>query len=276
MKYIFIILSMTTLFTYSQESAIFDRSFHKRTDDAKSNNKREYIIKDSIIEINDYNKNGLFRKGKFYGFTELENLDEFIWFNSNRQYDKSPKLKIKNRKGTVKYFNKDGKPTSEQLFIEDRTMFTQLWNNDKTYLTDGTGKYQCNSDKKNEKLVRIFKDSIEIESYIVRELKKDTIYYKTDTKAYPRTGLKLFYSDLAKNIQYPGLAKLLGIDKRITVEFVVNENGELTDFEPLNNKSLSFEKKAIKKLKKMRKWIPATQNGKKVKTRFRIPLTFKH
>lgn len=143
-------------------------------------------------------------------------------------------------------------------------------------MIDGSGKYQCNSDKKNEKLVRIFKDSVEIEGYIVRELKNDTIYYKTDTKAYPKNGLKSFYRDLAENIQYPGFSKLLGIEKRITVEFIVDENGKLTDFEPLNNRSLNFEKKAIEKLEKMPKWTPATLNGKNVKTRFRIPLTFKH
>ncbi len=274
-RHAFILLILTTL-SYGQESALFDRSFHHRTDDLKSKNKREYIVKDSVIEIKDYNKNGLFKTGKFYGFTDLKNLDEFIWFNSNRQYDKSPNLKIKDRRGTVKYFNKEGKLTSEQLFIEDKTKYIQLWNNNKSYLTNGTGKYQCNSDKKNERLVRIFKDSIETNGYIVRELKKDTIYYKTDTKAYPKTGLKSFYRDLAKNIQYPGFAKLLGIDKKITIEFVVDENGKLTNFEPLNNRSLNFEKKAIKKLERMPKWIPATLNGKNVKTRFRIPLTFKN
>lgn len=270
------ILLLLTILCYGQESAHFDRSFHHRTEDSKSKNKREYIVKDSIIEIKDYNKNGLFRTGKFYGFTDLKNLDEFIWFNSNRQYDKSPNLITENRKGIVKYYNKEEKPTSEQLFIENETKQIQLWNNDKSYLTNGTGKYQCNSDKKNEKLVRIFKDSIETDGYTVRELKNDTIFYKTDTKAYPKNGLKPFYQELAKNIQYPGLAKLIGIDKKITLEFIVDENGKLTDFEPLNNRSLSFEKKAFKKLEKMPKWIPATLNGKNVKTRFRIPITFKH
>ena len=270
---IFLIL---TAISYGQETANFDRSFHYRTDEKKSKNKREYIVTDSLIEIKDYNKNGLFRAGKFYGFSDLKNLDEFIWFNSNRQYDKSPNLIIKDRKGSVKYFNKEGESTSEQLFIEDKTKYIQLWNNNKAYLTKGTGKYQCNSDKKNEKLVRVFKDSIETDEYIVRELKKDTIFYKTDTKAYPKNGLKPFYRELAEKIQYPGFAKLLGIDKKITVEFVVDENGKLTDFEPLNNRSLSFEKKAIKKLERMPKWIPATLKGKNVKTRFRIPLTFKH
>ena len=276
MKYIFILILLSCFLSYSQESAMFDRSFHRRTDDSKSKNKREYVIHDSIIEIKDFKDDILYRTGKFYGFKDLENLDEFIWYHSSYQYDKSDKLRIENRKGIVKYFNRNGGATSEQLFVEDNIKFIQLWDNNISYLKEGTGKYTRNSDKNNEKLVRVFKDSLEVEGYIVRELKKDTIYYKTDTKAYPKTGLSSFYKDLAKNIQYPGFAKLLGIDKRITVEFVVDENGKLTDFEAINKKSLNFEKKAIKKLKRMPKWIPATLNGKNVKTRFRIPLTFKH
>lgn len=68
----------------------------------------------------------------------------------------------------------------------------------------------------------------------------------------------------------------MGVGKKITIQFTVDENGRLGDFTPLNAKSLSFEKKAIKKLEKAPKWIPATINGKNVKTRFRIPLTFRH
>ncbi len=241
-----------------------------------SENKREYSITDSVIKIKDYRKNKLWRSGEFYGFTSLKNLDEFIWFNTNKQYERHPKLKTENRKGVVKYYTKEGEISSEELFIDDKVKFIQLWNNGQAYLTNGSGKFVCDSDLRNEKLVRVFKDSMEVEGYIVRELKNDTIYHQTDTKAYPKTGLKPFYNDLAKNINYPKLSNFLGIDKKITIQFVVDEAGNLTDFIPLNNESLNFEKNAIKKLERMPKWIPATINGRNVKTRFRIPITFKN
>lgn len=275
-KLLFLFLLFLSTSLLSQKTVFLDRSFHKRTSEKYSDNKREYFVKDSVIEINDYNKNGLFRTGVFYGFSELKNLDEFIWYNSNRQYDRSPELVLKNRSGVIKYYNKNGEPTAQQQYIEDKVKHIQIWNNSKSYLVNGSGKYECDSDKVNEKLVRIFKDSIETSSYVVRELKKDTIYYKTDKQAYPKNGLKAFYKDIAKKVQYPGFANLMGINKKITVEFVVDKDGKLTDFVALNNKSLNFEKKAIKKLEKMPSWIPAFLNGKNVKTRFRIPLTFRH
>lgn len=262
--------------SHSQEIAYFNRNFHERIDQNDNGYKREYYIKDSIIEIKDFTKHGLFRIGQFSGFTDLKNLDEFIWFNSNNQYYRSPKLKLENRRGVVKYYNSKGEQTFEQVFFEDTVKFIQIWNKEIPFLTNGSGKYECNFEEVNEKQVRIFKDSIEIENYIIRTEKSDTIYFKTDTKAYPETGLNSFYEYLASNIDYPQFANFLGVGKKITIQFTVDENGNLRDFVPINNKSLGFEKKAIKKLEKAPKWIPATVNGRNVKTRFRIPLTFRH
>ncbi len=261
-------------FLYSQETAFFDRNFHHRIEVNENENRREYLETDNSIEIKDYNKYGLFRTGKFEGFTDLKNLDEFIWYNSNRQYDKSPSLKLSGRKGTVTYFDRNGDQTYEQLYYEDNVRYIQIWDSGQSYLKNGTGIYGHYNSDKDERMVRVFEDSLEIETYIVRNQKNDTIYYKTDTRAYPAYGLNTFYQDLASNIDYPKFADLLGLEKKITIQFTVNERGELTDFVPLNNKGLGFEKKAIKKLEKMPKWIPASRNGKNVKTRFQIPLTF--
>ena len=173
--------------------------------------------------------------------------------------------------------NKSGDTISELVYDEEVVKFVQLWiSSGKPCLTNGTGKYEKYLKTQDaEKVVRIFKDSLEVESYTVRELKNDTLYYKTDTKAHPKDGLKSFYNDLAKNIDYPKISRLLGIEKKITIQFVVDEEGNLTDFVPLNDKSFNFEKKTIKRLEKMPRWIPATLNGKNVKTKFSIPLTFK-
>lgn len=259
----------------SQITELFDRNFQKKTNDVKSKKKREYFISDTIIKIKDFRSDKLYRVGEFIGFDDLRNLDKFIWYNANMQYDKDPTLKLNNRQGRVLYFSENGEKISEQIYQEDKVKYVQLWIDNKAYLTNGTGKYFCNSKKRNEKIVRVFKDSIEIESFVIRNELNDTIYSKTDTHAYPKYGLKKFYSYLASNIDYPKFANSLGIQKKVTIEFVIDETGKLTDFVPISNKSLSFEKKVIKRLEKMPKWNPASFGGKFVKTRFRIPITFK-
>jgi hypothetical protein len=270
------ILFLTFCSTFAQQTAFFDRSFSKRTNEQESINKREYIINDNLISIKDYKEDILIRSGNFYGFENLTELDEYLWYNINGQLEKRPELKIKNRKGNLKNFNKKGKVSSEILYNEDKIKYIQIWKEEKSYLTNGTGIYEFYDEDDNENYFRVFKDSIEVEGYIIRNSKKDTIYFKTDTKAYPKTGFNLFYEEIANNLNYPSFADILGVNKKITIQFVIDENGNLTDFEPLNRKSLNFEKNAIKKLEKMPKWIPAILNGKNVKTRYRIPITFKH
>lgn len=260
---------------YSQESALFDRNFHNRVNSKNSQNRREYKIRDSIVEIKDTNENGLFRTGEFFGFTDLVNLDEYIWYNASHHYDKSTEVQVKNRKGTVKYFDRKGLLEREELFIEDKVKVIQVWNNGKPGLVNGSGTIVYDYDEvRGEKEIKIFKDSLEISDYVVRNQKNDTIYLKTETNAYPKYGLKTFYQDIASKVNYPGFANSMGITKKITIEFVVDERGKLVDFVPLNSKSLRFEENTIETLEQMPDWIPAVINGKVVKTRFRIPITF--
>ena len=269
---IYLIILFTSI-TYSQKVSFFDRTFHNKID-KESNNKREYILADSVIHVKDFNRYGLYRKGQFYGFKNIDNLDEFIWYNANRQYTKKDNLIVKNRYGFINFYDRKGNLTSERLFVEDNVKYIQVYNNNKPILKNGNGKLEKFYQKNNEKLIRIFKDSIEVETYFYRLKQKDTVYYNTDTNAYPENGLKNFYNKLATTIKYPNRAKAYGVGKKITIQFVVDERGNLADFKALNTKSFNFEKKKIKKLQKTGKWIPAKKNGKNVKTRFTIPITF--
>ncbi len=259
--------------TFGQKTAYFDRTFHDKNNDSKRNNRRVYMVKDSIIEIKDYKKTKLYRVGAFYGFSDLDNLDEYIYFLSNRDVDRSPKLITDNREGVIKYWFNNLE--IEQLWIEEKVLYRQVWCDGKEMLNKGTGKFENKSSWYKETGVTVIKDSVQVEGYIVRERKKDTIYSLLDTKAYPKEGVEQFYNQLAETIDYGKLSKKLEIEKdKIWLRFVVDKNGQLTDFFALNNKGFKFSKKNIKKLESMPKWKPATFNGKNVKMRFFIPFTF--
>ena len=81
-KIVFILILFTSI-SLAQETIYFDRAFHKRTFDPDSENKRIYFVIDSLIEVKDYKSDRLYRTGKFYGFKNLKNLDEFIWYHYN-------------------------------------------------------------------------------------------------------------------------------------------------------------------------------------------------
>lgn len=271
-----IITFFITKVSAQENVKFFDRNFHNEMDKSISVNKRIYTYKDSLIEIKDFKENKLDKTGKFYGFTDLKNLDEFIWYYSNYMYN-DVVLDFDKKYGFVENYKKNGKDIhSEMMYKNNQIKIIQIWKDKKTpILINGTGKYEkYNSDSK-ENYIRIIKDSIETESYIVREIEKDTLYNKVDIQAKPQKSLKEFYAELTTILDYPTLAEYLGISKKITIYFVVNENGELSDFRTKKLKSFNFENNTIQKLKMLPKWHPAIINNKPVKTQFALPITFK-
>jgi len=61
---------------------------------------------------------------------------------------------------------------------------------------------------------------------------------------------------------------------RVVIQFVVDQEGNVSDMKALTNHGYGMEQEAIRVLKKADKWIPANQNGRPVKA-YRIqPITF--
>lgn len=80
---------------------------------------------------------------------------------------------------------------------------------------------------------------------------------------------------LSKNIKYPQEAQKKGIEGRVFVRFVVNEDGSLSDFTVLRGIGGGCDEEAVRVLKSMPPWIPGKQNGKKIKVYYSQPITFK-
>ncbi|MEN7549868.1 energy transducer TonB [Rapidithrix thailandica] len=87
-------------------------------------------------------------------------------------------------------------------------------------------------------------------------------------------GMSKFYEYLAKNMQYPRLARKAMIEGRVFVQFVVSPEGILTDFKVLKGIGGGCDKEAIRVLKKAPPWKPAKQRGRPVTQRIAIPVFF--
>lgn len=80
---------------------------------------------------------------------------------------------------------------------------------------------------------------------------------------------------IKNNIQYPEQAQEADIQGRVMVRFVINKNGEIENIYtrgPINGELL--EKEAIRILKLLPKFKPATQKGKNVNVSYIIPINF--
>lgn len=60
----------------------------------------------------------------------------------------------------------------------------------------------------------------------------------------------------------------------VLIQFVIDQEGKVSEIKPLTNMGYGMEQEAIRVLKKADKWNPAIQNGRQVKTYRRQPITF--
>lgn len=107
------------------------------------------------------------------------------------------------------------------------------------------------------------------------ESKEDKIYEVVEKNASFPGGDAACYNWIAQNIQYPALAQEQGIQGRVFVQFVVNTDGTLDDVKAVRSPDPSLAEEAVRVVKSMPRWNPATQNGKAVRSRFNIPIMFR-
>ena len=89
-------------------------------------------------------------------------------------------------------------------------------------------------------------------------------------------GRDAFYKFLSENLIYPKSAIENKITGKVYIQFTVNKKGKLRDFKILKGieKSPDCNNEAMRVLKKMPNWIPASLNNKNVSSVFTLPISF--
>ena len=80
---------------------------------------------------------------------------------------------------------------------------------------------------------------------------------------------------ISNNLDYPEIAKENGIQGRVTIQFVIDKNGNMTDIEILASPDRSLSEEAIRILKTSPQWTPGKQRGRPVPVKFAIPVDFR-
>lgn len=80
---------------------------------------------------------------------------------------------------------------------------------------------------------------------------------------------------LRENIKYPTQAEKRKEQGTVIVQFVVEKDGSLTDFALVKRASPTLDDAAVEVVKKMPKWKPGKTNGKNVRVKFSIPITYR-
>jgi TonB family protein len=101
------------------------------------------------------------------------------------------------------------------------------------------------------------------------------VFMVVDDQPAPAGGIKDFYSYIGQNLKYPQEARQAGVQGKVFIQFVVNEYGELTEFKSLKGIGHGCDEEAIRVLQGAEAWNPGTTDGKPVKVRMVLPITFK-
>ena len=80
---------------------------------------------------------------------------------------------------------------------------------------------------------------------------------------------------IMENMKYPEQAMKEGIQGRVTVRFIVEKDGSISDVRPVLSVHPLLNKEAVRVVESMPKWSPGKQNGKPVRVRFNVPVMFK-
>lgn len=80
---------------------------------------------------------------------------------------------------------------------------------------------------------------------------------------------------IATNLVYPEKAARNNIQGRVTVQFVVEKDGSLSDFKVIRGKDPDLDKEALRVLKGLPKFVPGKIGGKAVRCFHTIPINFK-
>lgn len=102
----------------------------------------------------------------------------------------------------------------------------------------------------------------------------DKVFYAVDEHAYPKQGLDQFYNEIKKTIRYPKSSRSNYAYGRVLVQFVVNENGTLSDIEILKSPDEALAEEGRRILSLSSAWVPAKKSGQPVKEKVIIPINF--
>jgi periplasmic protein TonB len=100
------------------------------------------------------------------------------------------------------------------------------------------------------------------------------IFIIVEVMPIPTGGYESFYKELSKTIKYPRQAQRNNTEGKVFVEFVVDQDGKITNLKVSKGIGDGCDEEAMRVLIQTR-WQPGKQRGKPVNVRMTLPLTFK-
>lgn len=102
----------------------------------------------------------------------------------------------------------------------------------------------------------------------------EQIFEVVEEQPTPEGGMDAFYKFISKELRYPAQANRMGVEGRVFVQFIVDENGNVSEVKAVKGIGAGADEEAVRVIK-LTKWNPGKQRGRAVKVRMIMPVLFK-
>jgi protein TonB len=104
---------------------------------------------------------------------------------------------------------------------------------------------------------------------------EDRIFLKVEIESFYPAGVSAWARYLNKTFKYPTNAQELGLQGTVVVQFIVDKEGKVSNVEAISGPDKGgLKEEAVRVIMKSGKWEAAIQNGTKVRSYKRQPITF--
>lgn len=141
-------------------------------------------------------------------------------------------------------------------------------------LTKGNGEFQEGTSQGLMSWNKV-EDSVLVASYELGLNPGDTTFIIVNEIPVPIGGLRGFYMGIQKSLRYPAEARRRGVQGKVFVQFIVNREGKVEEVETVKGIGYGCDIAAEKAVGESDRWKPGEFEGKKVKVRMILPITFK-
>jgi len=142
--------------------------------------------------------------------------------------------------------------------------------------TVSTNKPKASKNSSTNKKRRVSVGSMPERKTAAMKPDKDGVYEMTDVRPSYPGGQSALQEYIDNNIEYQQPAVDNNAEGTVDVQFVVDENGKVTDVKRIGKElGAGLDDEAVKVISNMPKWTPGKVKGKNVKTRLVLPITYK-
>jgi TonB family protein len=205
---------------------------------------------------------------------KLEFHGAVTYYHENGKVKREMVYRFNEPVGEEKLFYEDGRPQELILHKGKNSLQCQYWSESgQPLLIKGTGQI---TQKFLNGLV-VFKDvvdSLVTAGYTISNDTKDTVFTMVPEPAEYKGGMMSLYKGLGSDLRYPALARKMGIQGKVFIEFVIDQKGKIEYTRVVRGIGGGCDDAAVSALIQQKKWKPARYKGKPVKQKMVIPVNF--